>query len=69
MRFLRRFLEGCFSKLAYPFQTAKPTDDSGGHIIDGSPQEFVKSAILRGLRDFLEGDEFRVCGGRAFSFQ
>ena len=37
--------------------------------INGSPQELVRSRILRGFADFREGDEFGVGDGRPFCFQ
>jgi hypothetical protein len=35
----------------------------------GSAQEFVKSGILRGLRDFVKCDVFGVGDGHALRFQ
>ena len=35
----------------------------------GSPQEFVRVAILRGFHDSVDDDEFEVGRGQPFGFQ
>ena len=50
-----------------PWYLAKAKALSVG--LSGSAQEFVKSVILRGLRDFPKSDVFGVGDGDSFGFQ
>jgi hypothetical protein len=44
-------------------------DDWEAEYIRGSPQEFVRSGILRGFPDFLKSDVFSVGHSHALRFQ
>jgi len=41
----------------------------GKDTFSGSPQEFVRSGILRGFLDLLKSDVFGVGGGHALCFE